>query len=359
MRTVIQDSGLPTINDGTASAQTSSCQTSLSKKKVLLMGLDGVRADVAMLPLPNIHRLQSIGTYSWWADVQSSATAVSGPCWCSIFTGVEASKHKVGSNNDLNDCVSYPTVFKLVKDTFGKKVAASVSWDPLIDDIIDYEDPSTLDAKFLGDLDDEAVAAKAEQWIKEDLYDFIFVALDGPDEEGHETGFDGYNSAYQNSVLNADMWVGKWLDAVLEVSDGEEWLLIVVSDHGGEGTGHGASNAENRKVPLIVASNSPQVQIGEVTIDDPGSNMDVLSTIMYFLGGKDLVPPGLDGQVFGFKDYIRVQEGSAIDAASLLSKTAYRDSVERQHASTVSAATKASAVTLAWAFLLTCQWAIQ
>lgn len=35
-----------------------------------------------------------------------------------------------------------------------------------------------------------------------------------------------------NSVLNADMWVGKWLDAVLEVSDGEEWLLIVVSDHG-------------------------------------------------------------------------------------------------------------------------------
>ena len=101
------------------------------------------------------------------------------------------------------------------------------------------------------------------------------------------------------------------------------------------------------------------MQIGEVTIDDPGSNMDVLSTIMYFLGGKDLVPPGLDGQVFGFKDYIRVQEGSAIDAAYLLSKTAYRDSVERQHASTVSAATKASAVTFAWAFLLTCQWAIQ
>lgn len=124
MRTVIQDSGLPTINEGTSSAQTSSCQTSLSKKKVLLMGLDGVRADVAMLPLPNIRRLQAIGTYSWWADVQSSATAVSGPC---IFTGVEASRHKVGSNNDLNDCVSYPSVFKLVKDTFGKKVAASVS----------------------------------------------------------------------------------------------------------------------------------------------------------------------------------------------------------------------------------------
>ena len=49
----------------------SSCQTALSKKKVLFIGVDGVRADViGMTPLPNIARLRSMGTYSFWADVQ-------------------------------------------------------------------------------------------------------------------------------------------------------------------------------------------------------------------------------------------------------------------------------------------------
>lgn len=33
--------------------------------------------------------------------------------------------------------------------------------------------------------------------------------------------------------------------------------------------------------------------------------MDVLPTIMHFLGGPEAVPEGLDGQVFGFNDYTR------------------------------------------------------
>ena len=39
--------------------------------------------------------------------------------------------------------------------------------------------------------------------------------------------------------------------------------------------------------------------------NDGGSQMDVLPTIMHFLGGPDAVPEGLDGQVFGFNDYER------------------------------------------------------
>jgi hypothetical protein len=31
--------------------------------------------------------------------------------------------------------------------------------------------------------------------------------------------------------------------------------------------------------------------------------MDVLPTVMHFLGGEIAVPSGLDGQVFGFRDY--------------------------------------------------------
>lgn len=310
LRATIQNSNLPTITGGTSSSSSqssSSCQTSLSKQKVLLIGIDGLRADVAMIPLPNIRRLQSMGTCSFWADVQSTASAVSGPGWGSMFTGVEPSKHLVDGNNDLDD-IAYPTVFKMVKDTFDKSVAASVSWDPLITDIIDAEDETTLDARFLGDYDDDAVAAKSVEWILSDEYDFIFAAFDGPDAAGHSSGFDGYLSSYQKSVMATDALVGQLLDAVLAASAGKEWLIILTSDHGGEGTNHGPSDAYNRKIPLLVSSNSPRVNIGGVSVDDPGSQMDVLPTIMHFFGGPSAVPDGLDGQVFGFKDYTRVNE---------------------------------------------------
>eukprot|EP00984_Skeletonema_dohrnii_P003568 scaffold1205_cov137-Skeletonema_dohrnii-CCMP3373.AAC.1 len=49
----------------------SNCETALSKKKVLLIGIDGLRADVVgMTPLPHIARLKNMGTHSFWADVQ-------------------------------------------------------------------------------------------------------------------------------------------------------------------------------------------------------------------------------------------------------------------------------------------------
>ncbi len=50
---------------------TSNCETALSNKKVLMIGIDGLRADVVgMTPLPNIDRLKKMGTHSFWADVQ-------------------------------------------------------------------------------------------------------------------------------------------------------------------------------------------------------------------------------------------------------------------------------------------------
>ena len=151
LRLVYQDANLPTITGGTTSSQPFSdeCQTSLSKKKLLMIGIDGLRADVVgMTPLPNLHRLQSMGTWSYWANIQSTGAAVSGPGWASMFTGVELSKHKVDGNGDLTN-IAYSTVHYMAKVSFNLSIAASVSWHPLISDIIDHEDPSTLSASYL------------------------------------------------------------------------------------------------------------------------------------------------------------------------------------------------------------------
>ena len=58
------------------------------------------------------------------------------------------------------------------------------------------------------------------------------------------------------------------------------------------------------------------MNIGFMPIDDPGSQMDVLPTIMHFLGGSSAVPEGLDGQVFAFKDYARTSPSSTTDTST-------------------------------------------
>ena len=116
-----------------------------------------------------------------------------------MFTGVEPSKHKVDGNGDLTDLAS-PTVFKAVKDAFDMKIAASVSWHPLVNDFIDNEDDTTLDDSFLAS-NDNTMAAKAKDWILSEAYDFVFVDFDGADAAGHSLGFDGYLESYQNRVV--------------------------------------------------------------------------------------------------------------------------------------------------------------
>lgn len=105
-------------------------------------------------------------------------------------------------------------------------------------------------------------------------------------------------------MLSADALIGRLLDAVLAraVPNGEEWLLVLSSDHGGDdahvGGGHGALSAYNRRVPVIVASNSPRVGIGRAAYE--GSHMDVAPTVLHFLFGASGVPDMLDGRPFGF-----------------------------------------------------------
>jgi len=260
---------------------------SLPVKKVLFIGIDGLRAAAAaMLQLSAFRRLERMGTYSYWANVQSEATVKSGPGWTSMFTGVQPGKHLVDSNDDLTDISSeYPTVFKLVKDTYpSKKIAASVKWHPLIEDIIDHQDPNALDARFLAS-SDGSMSEQAKQWILNKEYDFIFADYDYCDKTGHSKGFDAYLPEYREAVQKTDELVGELLDAVLTVSSDQEWLIIITSDHGGDGRNHGPQTEYNLRVPFLVASNSPLVNIGQMPVNDPGSQLDVLPTIMHFFNG--------------------------------------------------------------------------
>jgi len=296
LREGVKNEGLPAID--------TACPTEGSRQKVLVIGIDGFRADAAaMLPLPNLRRLERIGSYSYWAHLQDTGSAVSGPGWASLMTGVEPAKHKVDGNGDVTDIdPQYPTFLKAVKDSFPeKKVAAAATWDEIIE-MIEHQDATTLDGS-LKAADDAEMVSKSLEFIESGTYDLIFAAFDSVDSAGHSQGFDGYLSSYIEAVKATDFRVGLLLDAITARSEGEEWLIVLTTDHGGKEYSHGPYDYYNRRIPFMVASNSPRVQIGRAPIDHPGSHMDILPTVMHFFGGADAVPEGLDGQVFGFRDY--------------------------------------------------------
>ena len=79
-----------------------------ARKKVLLIGLDGVRVDVmAAVKTPVIDSLAASGFFS--DEAQTRVRTVSGPGWSSMVIGARTEKHRVDSNNfEGNDYSSYP-----------------------------------------------------------------------------------------------------------------------------------------------------------------------------------------------------------------------------------------------------------
>lgn len=183
----VKNEGLPAID--TACPNNNNLRggvTDGSRQKVLVIGVDGFRADAAaMLPLPNLRRLESIGSFSYFAHLQDTGSAVSGPGWASLMTGVEPSRHRVDGNGDVTDIdPQYPTFLKAVKDSFPeKRVAAAATWDEIIE-MIEHQDATTLDGSLKAE-DDAEMVSKALEFIESGTFDLVFAAFDSVDSAGH------------------------------------------------------------------------------------------------------------------------------------------------------------------------------
>ena len=122
---------------------------SLVGRHVLIIGLDGVRADsIQAANTPNIDALISNGavTYNAFAGgvlgQPSQQATVSGPGWSSILTGVWVDKHNV-SNNSFSgrNFVSYPHLFSRIKQgDAGAYLSSFASWPEIHTYILSDDD---------------------------------------------------------------------------------------------------------------------------------------------------------------------------------------------------------------------------
>jgi len=112
-----------------------------------------------------------------------------------------------------------------------------------------------------------------------------------------------------NTIEATDGHVGRVMKAINErpavLADEEDWLVIVLSDHGGEGTGHGPNTPIHRTIPFIVSG--PSAKQGGVIHHTPVA-ADVVPTALTHLGIAIDPAWELDGRPAGLPTTTRYGE---------------------------------------------------
>ena len=260
------------------------CTTAFAsqKRKVLFIGIDGTRSDALQAAnTPNLDSLVAHGSYTY--DSWCLGITVSGPTWSTIFTGVWYPKHGVTDNSysgaQFDKYHLYPALAKQYKPSL--YASEVMEWPPLIDDVPNIYDGYDVRIHVTDGGTTPTASATATQLLNANV-DVMTCYFDLVDITGHSSGFSPSNPAYINAIQSVDAAIGTIITALKNrpTYSQEDWLILVETDHGGTGTGHGGNTASERHIWWIGAGpNIRHRQLNSGAID-PGSYR--------------VVPPGVD-----------------------------------------------------------------
>ncbi len=244
--------------------------------KVLFIGIDGVRSDaLQQANTPNMDSLIAGGTFTF--SSWHLRTTMSGPSWSAMLTGVWEEKHGVTSNNYSNpNWTEYPYFVTRAKEFRPDLKAVQItSWDPMSSQVTN----DGWDQKVVLGEDNDCVAAGVSLLANDTALDVLFVHIDDVDAVGHANGFNPLYATYINAIEYADVQVGQLMDALKSRPNfnNESWVVMLTTDHGGLGNGHGGVTREEREIWWIGWSNLGVLPQQELVVDL--GNLDPLQYI--------------------------------------------------------------------------------
>lgn len=273
------------------------------KKKVLVVMLDGLRADaIDSFKPPALLKLMQgkwkpgyKGAWTNCARTIPDAPAHSAPNHAAIATGVTAAKHKVTRNGKTRtgNWKEWPSwLHRLKKAQPDKKVLYIHAWRES-----GAIDPTPLVPRInKSDWGNTTVYPKVI--TEKDCPDAIMYYINAPDGGGHSSGFYPYGNFYSYTVFLADTYLKLMLDLISKRPSfqKEDWLILITADHGGYSTGHGQPGGQSDTVPLIIAGKN----IASGRLAGTPSVTDLPVTALEFMG-VDTSKMRLDGQRIGHK----------------------------------------------------------
>lgn len=243
--------------------------------RVILVGLDGVSADgLVAADTPHLDRLRREGAST--LSMRAVMPTGSLPNWASFLTGAGPEQHGITDNGWRPDRhalspttagsgASLPTLFSLIRhERPDWKTAAYLDWDP----IARFLEPEAVDVRFVPRTGKESSESRKRRTretlermldgLQQDEAQFLFIHLDLPDHHGHRSGWG--SAAYLESIAYVDRLVGRLLKQLDDSGGTDDTLLLILSDHGGSGTGHGGATDAEVRVPWILRG--PGVRAG-------------------------------------------------------------------------------------------------
>jgi predicted AlkP superfamily pyrophosphatase or phosphodiesterase len=264
--------------------------TPAPRPKLLLLGLDGIRAD--RLPAATTPTLDSLVSYGAWSDqALTRPPTVSGPGWSSMLTGVWADKHGVVSNDFTTNAYDrYPDLLTRIEQVRPELATLAVlDWPPLgttadggplMGEAVDLK--VLFDGDSIGyDVADSLSAWRAAELLATTDVDAAFVYLGNVDVVGHDHG--SFSPEYKEALGTVDRQVRTVLAALeqRQTRAEESWLVLVSTDHGRRADGgHGGASIEERTIFVLAAGPSVTARV----FDDPPSIVDVAVTALTHMG---------------------------------------------------------------------------
>ncbi len=246
-------------------------------KKVLFIGWDGVRSDALIAAnTPNLDSLMYQSKYSFHVD--RGPFTVSTPGWSTVLHGVWPAKHGLTENSfKKNNYDSYPDIFTILRKTKAKLGLATLSnWDAFLQ----ITEEETYAQRFDND---PAMTYEAMNLIQTCTPDMMLMHFDYPDATGHDFGFSPNSIEYLASIEISDYYLGLILEQIKsrESLHNEQWMVVLTTDHGGNGTGHGGQDELNETRFVWYVVRTPEFT--NVNLPN-GESVDLLPTMLKWLG---------------------------------------------------------------------------
>jgi len=255
----------------------------------VVIGVDGLSTEgVRRAKAPVLHRMMAEG--AWTLHARGVMPTSSSPNWASMIMGAGPEQHGVLSNEwkpgdkaveptEVGPGGIFPTVFgQLRRQKPSSKIACFHDWggfDRLVErNVCD----KIVQPKGAVETTNQAVA-----YLKEQKPNLLFIHLDHVDHAGHQHGHG--TAEYDKAVAEADRLIGEVLTALKDAGIADKSVVLISSDHGGKGKGHGGATMGELEIPWILYGHG--VAPGR-EISSPVNTYDTAATIAYVLG---VTPP--------------------------------------------------------------------
>lgn len=262
-------------------------QTQLGAVNVVIIGCDGLSPDgIRKARTPHLDRMMREGAYTLHA--RGVMPTSSSPNWASMIMGAGPEQHGVTSNEWKPDKYEIAPVAKgtggIFPTIFGELRAQHPA--AVMGVFHDWSDFGRLFERAAVNRIEDSVGPTnavlhALDFIREQKPVFTFIHLDHVDHAGHQAGHG--TAEYYQSVESADGLIGQVLSALDAAGIMKETVVLVTSDHGGKGKGHGGATMEELEIPWII--HGAGIRQGH-ELKTPVNTYDTAVTVAHILNVK-------------------------------------------------------------------------